>query len=128
MDAIAAGKDVYVEKPLANSVSEGRVMLEAARKYKTLVQVGQQQRSGAHWKSAIEFVKSGKLGTIRQVKYWANFNYGAGNRPVPDSDPPPGVDYERWLGPAPEPGRRPCVRGIRELSLAARAGRGCAWR
>jgi len=102
VEACAAGKHVYVEKPLANSVSEGRLMLEAARKYKTLVQVGQQQRSGAHWKSAIEFVKSGKLGTIRQVKYWANFNYGAGNKPVPDSDPPPGVDYDRWLGPAPE--------------------------
>lgn len=102
VEACEAGKHVYVEKPLANSIAEINVMLDAARKYKRLVQVGQQQRSGDHWKSAIEFVQSGKLGIIRQVKFWANFNYGAGNMPVPDSDPPVGVDYDRWLGPAPE--------------------------
>ena len=102
VEACEAGKHVYVEKPLANSVGEINVMLDAARKYKSLVQVGQQQRSGAHWKTAMDFVKSGKLGTIRQVKFWGNFNYGAGNMPVPDSDPPDGVDYDRWLGPAPK--------------------------
>jgi predicted dehydrogenase len=102
VEACEAGKHVYVEKPLANSIAEINVMLDAARKYRRLVQVGQQQRSGDHWKSAIEFVRSGKLGTIRQVKFWANFNYGAGNMPVPDGEPPEGVDYERWLGPAPE--------------------------
>ena len=101
VEACEAGKHVYVEKPLANSVGEINVMLDSARKYKSIVQVGQQQRSGAHWKSAIDFVRSGKLGTIREVKYWANFNYGSGNMPVPDSDPPAGVDYDRWLGPAP---------------------------
>ncbi len=102
VEACQAGKHVYVEKPLANSVGEINVMLDAARKYKSLVQVGQQQRSGAHWLAAIEFVKSGKLGTIRQVKFWGNFNYGAGNMPLPDSEVPEGVDYERWLGPAPK--------------------------
>ena len=104
VEACEAGKHVYVEKPLGNSIGEINVMLDAARKYNRIVQVGQQQRSGTHWKSAIEFVQSGKLGTIRQVKYWGNFNYGAGNMPVPDSDSPEGVDYDRWLGPAP---RRP---------------------
>jgi predicted dehydrogenase len=102
VEACVAGKHVYVEKPLANSIGEINVMMDAARKYKCLVQVGQQQRSGDHWKSAIRFVQSGKLGTIRQVKCWANFNYGAGNLPVPDSEPPAGVDYDRWLGPAPQ--------------------------
>jgi len=102
VEACQAGKHVYVEKPLANSVGEINVMLDAARKHKSLVQVGQQQRSGAHWLSAMEFVKSGKLGTIRQVKFWGNFNYGAGNMPVPDSEVPEGVDYDRWLGPAPK--------------------------
>jgi predicted dehydrogenase len=102
VEACEAGKHVYVEKPLANSIGEINVMLDAARKHKSLVQVGQQQRSGAHWKTAMDFVKSGKLGTIRQVKFWGNFNYGAGNMPVPDSAPPQGVDYDRWLGPAPE--------------------------
>jgi predicted dehydrogenase len=101
IEACDAGKHVYVEKPLANSIGEINVMLDASKKYNRLVQVGQQQRSGVHWKSAIDFVKSGKLGTIRQVKFWANFNYGAGNLPVPDSAPPQGVDYDRWLGPAP---------------------------
>ncbi|MFH0759090.1 MAG: Gfo/Idh/MocA family oxidoreductase [Bacteroidota bacterium] len=101
VEACEAGKHVYVEKPLANSVGESNAMLDAARRNLSLVQVGQQQRSGEHWKSAIDFVRSGKLGTIRQVKYWANFDYGSGNMPVPDSDPPPGVDYDRWLGPAP---------------------------
>ncbi len=102
VEACEAGKHVYVEKPLANSVGEINVMLDAARKYKSLVQVGQQQRSGAHWHTAIDFVKSGKLGTIRQVKFWGNFNYGAGNMPVPDSEVPEGVNYDRWLGPAPK--------------------------
>ncbi|MDF1575376.1 MAG: Gfo/Idh/MocA family oxidoreductase [Bacteroidales bacterium] len=102
VEACQAGKQVYVEKPLANSVGEINVMLDAARRYKTLVQVGQQQRSGAHWHRAIDFVKSGKLGTIRQVKFWGNFRYGAGNMPVPDSEVPEGVDYDRWLGPAPQ--------------------------
>jgi len=102
VEACQAGKHVYVEKPLANSVGEINVMLDAARKCKSLVQVGQQQRSGMHWKSAIDFVKSGKLGTIRQVKFWGNFNYGEGNMPVPDSAVPEGVNYERWLGPAPQ--------------------------
>jgi len=102
VEACQAGKHIYVEKPLANSVGEINVMFDAARKYNSLVQVGQQQRSGAHWRTAIDFVKSGKLGTIRQVKFWGNFNYGAGNMPVPDSDVPEGVDYDRWLGPAPK--------------------------
>jgi len=101
VEACQAGKHVYVEKPLANSVGEINVMLDAARKYKSLVQVGQQQRSGSHWLSAINFVKAGKLGNIRQVKFWGNFNYGAGNLPLPDSEVPEGVNYDRWLGPAP---------------------------
>jgi predicted dehydrogenase len=101
VEACGAGKHVYVEKPLANSIAESNVMLDAARRNKSIVQVGQQQRSGGHWMSAMEFIRSGKLGTIRQVKFWANFNYGAGNMPVPDTGVPEGVDYERWLGPAP---------------------------
>lgn len=77
-------------------------MLDAANKYGNIVQVGQQQRSGTHWQSAVEFVQSGKLGTIRQVKCWSNFNYGAGRPHVPDSAVPAGVDYNFWLGPAPQ--------------------------
>ena len=68
VEACQAGKDVYVEKPLANSIAECHVMLDAARKYKRIVQVGQQQRSGQHWQDIVALVRSGKLGTIRKVK------------------------------------------------------------
>ena len=64
VEACQAGKHVYVEKPLANSIAEINVMLDAAKKYGTVVQVGQQQRSGAHWKSAVDFVQSGKLNSM----------------------------------------------------------------
>jgi predicted dehydrogenase len=100
--ACEAGKDVYVEKPLANSVAECNIMLRAARRHKRVVQVGQQQRSGKEWKAAMDFIKSGQLGKIRRVTIWANFNYGAGAEKIPDEPVPEGVDYNMWLGPAPE--------------------------
>ena len=100
--ACEAGKDVYVEKPLANSVTECRLMLRAARNHDRVVQVGQQQRSGMHWKAAMEFIRSGKLGKIRRISIWGNFNYGAGQEKVPDTPVPEGVDFDMWLGPAPQ--------------------------
>jgi len=100
-DACAAGKDVYVEKPIANSIAECDAMVAAAQKYKRIVQVGQQQRSSDHWKQMIEYLRSGKLGTIGHVHVWANFDYAA-LVPKPNSAVPAGVDYETWLGPAPE--------------------------
>ncbi len=100
--ACEAGKDVYVEKPLANSIAECQVMLKAARKYNRIVQVGQQQRSGQHWQDIVALVRSGKLGTIRKIKTWGYFDYGKGSPKVPDSPVPEGVDYNTWLGPAPE--------------------------
>jgi predicted dehydrogenase len=101
IDACAAGKDVYVEKPIANSIHEADLMVQAARQYGRIVQVGQWQRSDPHWISALEYLKTGTLGRIRQVKAWADVNYGRGFAVAPDSNPPPGVDYDRWLGPAP---------------------------
>jgi predicted dehydrogenase len=99
--ACEAGKDVYVEKPLANSIAECQVMLKAARKYNRIVQVGQQQRSGQHWQDAIAFVKSQKLGKLRKIKAWGFFEYGKTSPKVADSPAPAGVDFEMWLGPAP---------------------------
>ena len=101
VEACRAGKDVYVEKPMANSIAECTVMVKAARKYKRIVQVGQQQRSGTHWQQAMEFIHSGQIGTLRKVHSWANFNYGTGQPKAPDEPVPAGVDFNTWLGPAP---------------------------
>ncbi len=97
-----AGKDVYVEKPLANSIAECDVMLKAARQYNRVVQVGQQQRSGQHWQDIVALVQSGKLGTIRKIKTWGYFDYGKASPKVPDGAVPAGVDYDMWLGPSPK--------------------------
>ena len=100
VDACAAGKDVYVEKPIANSIAECDAMVAAAKRYNRVVQVGQQQRSGGHWKEMIDYLRSGKLGTIGRTHIWANFMYAAMTS-RPDSTVPEGVDYETWLGPTP---------------------------
>lgn len=102
VDACAAGKDVYVEKPIANSIAECDAMVRAARKYNRVVQVGQQQRSGNHWHEMKRYIDSGKLGKIARVNVWANFNYATILNRVPDGPVPAGVDFETWLGPAPE--------------------------
>lgn len=100
--ACQAGKDIYVEKPLANSIAECDLMVNAARKYNRVVQVGQQQRSGVHWKQAMDFINAGKIGQLRKVNIWSNFNYGVGQPKVADEVPPPEVDFDMWLGPAPQ--------------------------
>lgn len=102
VDACAAGKDVYVEKPIANSIAECDAMVVAAKKYNRVVQVGQQQRSGNHWHEMKRYIDSGKLGKIARVNVWANFNYATILNPVPDGAVPAGVDFETWLGPAPK--------------------------
>ncbi len=102
VDALAARKHVYVEKPLANSIAEARAMLAAAKRSDRIVQVGQWQRSGEHYAQALELVRSGSLGTIRLVKVWA---YQGWMKPVPvapDGPAPAEVDYDLWLGPAPK--------------------------
>lgn len=102
VDALEAGKHVYVEKPLANTIEECYIMENAARKYNKVVQVGQWQRSGTHYKQAIDMVQSGVLGKIRTVKVWA---YQGWMKPIPvkpDAPAPTGVDYNMWLGMAPK--------------------------
>ncbi|MBA4055990.1 MAG: oxidoreductase, partial [Marivirga sp.] len=99
--ACQAGKDVYVEKPLANSIAECEVMLNAARKYNRIVQVGQQQRSGQHWQDAMNIVRSERLGKLRKIKAWGFFDYGRTSPRIQDSPVPAGVDFDMWLGPAP---------------------------
>jgi len=100
VDACAAGKDVYVEKPLGNSIAECNAMVAAAAKYGRAVQVGQWQRSQQHFNDAMDFVHSGKLGKIRLVKAWAYQGWMKSIPVKPDAPVPEGVDYTRWLGPA----------------------------
>jgi predicted dehydrogenase len=99
--ACQAGKHVYVEKPASHNLREGRLMVQAARKHDRVVQMGTQRRSGAHFQSAAEFVRSAKLGKVPFARTWI-----AGGRPnighKSDGPVPAGVDYDLWLGPAPE--------------------------
>ena len=100
IDACAAGKDVYVEKPIANSIYECRQMVTAQQKYNKVVQVGQWQRSHAHFQSALDLLRSGKLGKIRMVKTWAYQGWMQNIPKQPDAPVPAGVNYDLWLGPA----------------------------
>jgi predicted dehydrogenase len=99
--ALQAGKDIYVEKPMANSIAECNIMVKAAKHYNRIVQVGQQQRSSFVFQKAMELIKSGSIGKLRRVNIWANFDYGVGQVAIPDEPVPAGVDFDMWLGPAP---------------------------
>jgi predicted dehydrogenase len=98
--AIQAGKDVYVEKPLCQTIHEGQAIRDAARKHNRVVQVGTQRRSMDHFKSAAEFVASGNIGKVPLIKAWINQIRIDIGKPA-DGATPMGVNYDRWLGPAP---------------------------
>ncbi|NJM94369.1 MAG: Gfo/Idh/MocA family oxidoreductase, partial [Cytophagales bacterium] len=102
VEALQAGKDVYVEKPMANSIAEVELMTRAALASKQVVQVGQQQRSGTHWAQIMQTIDEGRLGYLRKIQVWGNFAYGVGQARVPDSPAPSTVDFDFWLGPAPK--------------------------
>ncbi|MGA0212253.1 MAG: Gfo/Idh/MocA family protein, partial [Flavobacteriaceae bacterium] len=99
--ASEAGKHVYCEKPIGNSIGECNAMVKAQQSYGNVVQVGQWQRSQQHFQDALAFIDTGVLGPIRTVKVWC---YQGWMRPapiVPDSAVPSGIDYKSWIGPAP---------------------------
>jgi predicted dehydrogenase len=101
--ACQAGKDVYCEKPLSHTIAEGRRMVEAARKYGRVVQTGSQQRSAPHFAEAQRLVQGGYIGKVSRVECWNFANQypeGCGN--PPDEDPPPGLNWDFYLGPAPQ--------------------------
>lgn len=102
VDACAAGKDVYVEKPIGNSIAECQAMVAAQKRYNRAVQVGQWQRSVPHFVDALDYLRSGKIGQIRTVKAWAYQGWMKNIPAVPDSTAPAGVNYDMWLGPAPK--------------------------
>jgi predicted dehydrogenase len=100
--ACQAGKDVYVEKPLAHNVREGRAMVQAARSHNRVVQVGTQHRSAPHYAEAARIVQAGELGPVHFVRIWNYTNqYPHGFGRKADSDPPAGLDWNFYLGPAP---------------------------
>jgi predicted dehydrogenase len=102
MLACAAGKDVYVEKPLTLFVREGRWMIDVARRQRRVVQVGTQQRSGPHYRRARALIRGGHIGTVHSVRMTAFRNVMPGFGRPADADPPPELDWQAWLGPAPE--------------------------
>lgn len=97
--AVEAGAHVYVEKPISHTINEGKAMVQAARKHNRIVQVGTHRRVSPHNISGMEFLKSGKVGKIGMVRAFVHYPGGPGE-PVPDSEPPAGLDWDMWCGPA----------------------------
>ena len=98
--ACQAGKDVYLEKPMGNFIGEGRFAIEAARKYKRIVQMGTQQRFQEHYQKAVNLIQAGKLGQVSEVKVWDYENTSPGFGSPADTPPPPEIDWDLYVGPA----------------------------
>ena len=104
LDAVAAGKDVYVEKPVSHTIEEGAEMVRVIEASKQIVQTGTQQRSWEHWIQGKEIIQSGKLGQITFVHaYW----YQHARPGKWAATPPDKLDWKQWLGPAPNQPFRP---------------------
>ncbi|MGD0499152.1 MAG: Gfo/Idh/MocA family oxidoreductase [Bryobacteraceae bacterium] len=99
VDAMAAGKDIYVEKPLSNAVPAAQRMLDASRKYQRIVQVGTQQRSWPHFQECAKMIQEGVIGPVTHAVIF--FGGGYYQAPQPPSDPPADLDWDAWQGPAP---------------------------
>lgn len=109
--ACQAGKDVYIEKPMSHNLWEGRKMIEAAQKYKRVVQVGMQSRSAQYLQDAVNHIRSGKLGDVQLVRVFNMMQHFPAKKSTGAPPPiPDGFDYEIWCGPAPklpyDPGHR----------------------
>ena len=103
--ACAAGKDVYVEKPISNSIEGGQKMVQAARQYNRVVQMGVQQRQGEAFKEAAKLVQDGYLGKVTHVEL--QYEGGYARTPEPNQDPPADLDWDMFQGPAPRHPYRP---------------------
>ncbi|MBL8965211.1 MAG: Gfo/Idh/MocA family oxidoreductase, partial [Phycisphaerae bacterium] len=103
VDACKAGKDVYVEKPLSLTIGEGRRMCQVAAETKRVTQVGLHRRSTPYVMEAVKLIREGAIGKVTLAKSYMHRNespMGIGN--PADDDPPAGLDWDRWLGPAPK--------------------------
>jgi predicted dehydrogenase len=104
VQACQAGKDVFVEKPLSYSIGEGRAMVQAARRYQRVTQMGNHIHNDLpNYRRAVELIRSGILGKMQHIHVWKT-SETKGLGILPDTAPPPDFDYATWLGPAP---RRP---------------------
>ena len=99
--ACRAGKDVYLEKPMGQSIGEGLVAVAAAKKYGRIVQTGTQQRSQEHYQKAVELIQAGRLGEISEVRVWDYENYWPGAGSPADCAPPAELDWNFFVGPSP---------------------------
>ena len=99
--AVKAGAHVFVEKPTGHTVNESRAMLRAARESGRVVQVGLHRRIGPHHVSGMKFLKSGAVGDVGMVRIFAHGG-GGKERPAANSEPPEGMDWDLWCGPAPK--------------------------
>lgn len=107
--AIRAGLHVYCEKPLTHTVHEARVVAEAAKEQGVATQLGTQIHAGENYRRVVEIVRSGAIGDVTEVHVWVGKGWGGGDRPEGSQEPPPTLNWDLWLGPAPErpywPGR-----------------------
>lgn len=101
IQAVQAGKHVFVEKPLSHTIAEGRAMVEAAKKARVVTMMGTQQRNYEYYPRALEILRSDRLGKIALVECWNYHNTGNRVGKAADEQPPAGYDWDRWLGPAP---------------------------
>lgn len=112
--ALEAGCHVYLEKPIAHTINEGKAIVAAKEKFGGIVQVGLHRHVGPHNVAGMKFLKSGKVGDIKMVRAFVHYDYHERN-PRPNEDPPQGLDWDMWCGPAPKhsfnPGMHP--RGFR---------------
>lgn len=100
--AIHLGKHVYCEKPLTHSVYEARQVAEAAARYGVTTQMGTQIHAGENYRRVVEVIQSGAIGPVREVHVWVGKSWGGGDRPTERPSVPDNLDWDLWLGPAPE--------------------------
>ena len=100
VDALKAGKDVYLEKPVTHTIEEGATLTRAVRSGKQILQCGMQQRSWTHFRDAVELIQGGSLGRVVQVRtyWWQNYHRNWRTKPID----PQGLDWKAWLGAAPD--------------------------
>lgn len=106
--AIRAGKHVYCEKPMTHTVEESRIVAEAAKKHGVATQLGTQIHAGENYRRVVEMIQAKAIGDVNEVHVWVGKGWGGGDRPEKGQEPPANLNWDLWIGPAPE---RPFAAG-----------------